>query len=117
MDVRKDRSLDLLAGTGNVAQFVSFAPDDNGGMRQQYSRIAGFEPNHAFSEPKDALRELLARSSDRMINLRSYMPSSPRSQEFVYGLRTPEEAWDVARRLIAKGLFIIANETIDIADG
>lgn len=117
MHVRKDRSLDLLANSGNVAQFVSFAPDESGIMRQQYARLAGFQPNHVFSDPKEALCELLSRSSDRMINLRSYVPSSPRSQEFVYGLRTLEEAWDGVQRLIAKGLFIIANETIDIADG
>jgi len=117
MDVRKDQSLDLLAHSGNVAQFVSFVPDAHGRMRQQYSRLAGFQPNYLFDSPIDALRELLASSKDRMINLRSYVPSSPRSQEFVYGLRTLEEAWDVACRLIGKGLFIIANETIDITDG
>lgn len=117
MDVRKDRSLDLLARSGNVAQFVSFAPGADGELAQHYSRIAGFEPNHSFETPQLALYELLARSSDGAINLRSYLPSSPRSQEFVYGLRSLSDAMEGLRRLIAKGLFVIANETIDVNDG
>ncbi len=117
MDVRKDQSLDVLARTGNVAQFVSFAPDVDGVLRQQYSRVSGFAPNHDFGSLSIALQTLLHHSVDRTINLRSYAPDSPRSREFVYGLAHLDDALAAARRLANEGLFVIANETVDIMDG
>ncbi|WP_395449656.1 hypothetical protein ACHMW7_07470 [Aminobacter sp. UC22_36] len=117
MNVRKDQSLDTLARTGNVAQFVSFAPHADGRLRQQYSRITGFAPNHDFGSLPAALNVLLSNSVDGTINLRSYSPDSPRSREFVYGLGRLEDAIASANRLAGEGLFIIANETVDINDG
>jgi hypothetical protein len=117
LDLRKDRSLDGLARTGNVAQFISFAPDANGVLQQPYSRASGFEPNHLFPNLEDALTALLRRSADGTINLRSYSPDSPRSREFLYALKTVEEAIAGAQRLAGDGLSIIANETVDIHDG
>lgn len=117
MDLRKDRSLDALARTGNVAQFVSFAPDANGDLQQHYSRVSGFQPNHKFGSLEEALATLLRQSVDGTINLRSYAPNSPRSQEFLYGLRALEEAVAGTKRLASQGLSVIANETVDIHDG
>ncbi|WP_353642494.1 hypothetical protein [Mesorhizobium sp. WSM2239] len=117
MELRKDRSLDTLARSGNVAQFVSFMPAAAGKLKQQYSRVTGFEPNYEFADLEEALGALLSRSSDLSVNIRSYAPDSPRSHEFVYGLRSLDEAVAAAHRLAAQGLFIIANETIDINDG
>jgi hypothetical protein len=117
MNVRKDQSLDELARTGNVAQFVSFAPDAAGLLCQQFSRVIGYAPNHDFSSLDAALQMLLRNSVDGTINLRSYAPDNPRSREFVYGLATLEEAILAAKRLAREGLFVIANETVDIQDG
>lgn len=117
MNLRKDRSLDALADSGNVAQFVSFMPDPAAGLLQQYSRVAGYAPNHNFGGLDQALSALLANSAERSINLRSYTPDSPRSREFVYGISSVVEATGHARRLAAEGLFVIANETVDIHDG
>ena len=51
------------------------------------------------------------------MNVRSYLPDSPRSQEFVYGLTTVDDAVSALSRLASDGLFVIANETVDVADG
>lgn len=115
--LRKDQSLDTLAQAGNVAQFISFMPSAEEALIQQYSRVSGFLPNHDFGSLNDALEALLAKSAERSINLRSYAPDSPRSHEFIYGLRSLAEAVAGARRLAKQGLFVIANETVDVHDG
>src|ERR1700731_2656919 len=104
MSFRKDRSLDELARIGNVAQFVSFAP---GGKwaDQQFSRVAGFEPNHVFPTNHEAVASLLAASPDGTINIRSFTPDSPRSRDFHYGISDVNEAHILAERLSSDGLF------------
>ncbi|HEX4041653.1 MAG TPA: hypothetical protein VHY10_08130 [Xanthobacteraceae bacterium] len=116
MSFRKDRSLDELARVGNVAQFVSFAPEV-GRAVQQFSRIAGFDPNHAFPTNREAIASLLAASADGTVNLRSFTPGSPRSRDFHYGIANIDEAQAIADKLSSDGLYVIANETVDIADG
>jgi len=115
MAFRKDRSLDELAMVGNVAQFVSFAP---GGVPvQQFSRVAGYAPNHLFASSREAIAELLLSSPDGTINLRSFTPESPRSRDFHYGIAKADDACAIAERLSSDGLFVIANETVDVFDG
>jgi hypothetical protein len=116
MSFRKDRSLDELARIGNVAQFVSFAPEA-GSAAQQFSRVAGHEPNVRFPTNRDALIALLAASSERSINLRSFTPESPQSREFHYGLKSSDDAVTLLDRLLSEGMFVIANETVDVNDG
>jgi hypothetical protein len=116
MSFRKDRSLDELARVGNVAQFVSFAPD-GGRAVQQYSRVAGFEPNHVFATNYEAVASLLAASPDGTINIRSFTPDSPRSRDFHYGIADADGARMLADRLSSDSLFVIANETVDVSDG
>jgi hypothetical protein len=114
--IRKDRSLDRLAETGNVAQFVSFSPVD-GRAHQEFSRIAGHQPNDPFLSERMALEALLRLSSDGSINLRSFSPDDPRSREFIYGIESVDDAESALGRLLAGGLFVIANETVDVSDG
>lgn len=116
MSFRKDRSLDELARVGNVAQFVSFAPDGSQ-VVQEYSRVAGFEPNYVFVTPYEAIASLLAASPDGTINIRSFTPDSPRSRDFHYGIANADEARMLTERLSSDGLFVIANETVDVFDG
>lgn len=116
MALHKDEILNSLAATANIAQFVAFRPAGDH-LKQSYCRIAGFEENHRFESPKEAIAALLGRSSDRKVNVRSYEPNNPRSREFVYGLQTVEEALAVLDRLAAENLHLIVNETIDIHDG
>jgi hypothetical protein len=117
MRFRKDQSLDELARVGNVAQFVSFAPSAKGLLEQQFSRVAGFAPNHVFSTNREAIASLLSASPEGTINLRSFTPDSPRSRDFRYGIADIDEAHAIADRLSFGGLFVIANETVDVADG
>jgi hypothetical protein len=117
LNFRKDESLDTLARVGNVAQFISFMPTTSGELSQQYSRVADYAPNHLFAGAEEALSALLTASVEGSINLRSYTPNSPRSKEFVYGIRSVKEALSGLLRLTSEGLFVIANETVDIADG
>jgi hypothetical protein len=116
MSFRKDCSLDALARVGNVAQFVSFAPG-LGQSSQQFSRVAGFEPNHIFATNYEAMASLLASSPDATINLRSFTPDNPRSRDFHYAIARPDDAHSIAERLLSDGLFVIANETVDVSDG
>lgn len=119
MDHRKDAILDELAKSGNVAQFVSFSPSTGGldRLTQNYSRVAGHAPNHMFASPIEALEALLASSVDGTINLRSFAPDSPRSRAFHYGIASAAEALNLAEQLVDEDLFVIANETVDVADG
>jgi hypothetical protein len=117
MALHKDEVLNSLAATANVAQFVSFRPSSKGAMSQSYCRVAGYPENHRFVDVKEAVAALLAASSDKMVNVRSYEPSSPRSREFVYGLETVESVLEIISRLSTENLHLIVNETIDIHDG
>jgi hypothetical protein len=109
----KDAVLDKVSEVANVAQFVSFSPD----VRQRYARIHDHEPNHAFESVERAVETLLALSPDSSVNVRSFTPENPKSREFIYGLRTVEEAAAGVRRLAADGLYTIVNETVNVADG
>jgi hypothetical protein len=116
MTLHKDETLDRLANTGNVAQFVSFRPQ-YGGLTQTFCRIVGYQPNFKFASTEEAIEALLASSSDQSVNIRSYVPDSPRSKEFVYGLKSVEEVIIALQRLADSQLHLIVNETIDVKDG
>jgi hypothetical protein len=116
MSFRKDRSLDELGRVGNVAQFVSFTPE-GGRAVQQFTRVAGFEANHVFPTNREAIASLLLTSPDGTINVRSFTPDSPRSRDFHYGIADADEALAITDKLASDGLFVIANETVDISDG
>jgi hypothetical protein len=109
----KDEILDRLAGHANVAQFVSFGPD----LRQRYARVQGFEPNHVFASPADAIAQLLERAPDGAVNVRSYQPDQPKSREFLYGRSDVATVRGDVERLAGDGLYTIINETIDVHDG
>lgn len=112
----KDEILNRLAEKGNVAQFVSFRPSGSK-LRPGFSRIRGFTPNHPFVTAEDAVDQLLRNSAIRSVNVRSYEPESPRSKEFVYGLKNRDEVIATLHRLALSDLHLIVNETIDVADG
>jgi hypothetical protein len=115
--LRKDESLNRLADLINVAQFVSFSPSKAGALVEEFSRVLGRAPNERFGNPRHAIGTLLERSPEGSVNLRSYSPDSPQSREFIYGLRSLEDAVSAAARLAAEGLHVIVNETVDVADG
>lgn len=116
MYLRKDRSLDDLAQVGNVAQFVSYSPGGNRPI-QEFGRVAGFQPNHIFGSVAEGLESLLRESPEGTINIRSFTPDNPRSRDFHYGVDNLTTAEDLVSNLTAQGLFVIANETVDVSDG
>jgi hypothetical protein len=109
----KDQILDALRRRCNVVQFVSYDPS----LQQRYSLIRGVEPNHEFTSVAEGVDQLLRRSPEASINVRSYHPASPQGREFVYGLRSVDATLLVLRRLADQGLHTIINETVDINDG
>jgi hypothetical protein len=112
---RKDESLDRLARLINVAQFVSFSPLPE--LRQQYSRVLGFPPNHSFENLRVAVSALMNGSPEGSLNVRSFLPEDPRSKEFVYGLKSVSEVESAVERIAGQGLYVIVNETVDVNDG
>jgi hypothetical protein len=112
---RKDESLNRLADLINVAQFVSFAPGKE--PRQQFSRVLDREANHHFGTIKTAVAELLSRSPERSVNIRSFAPDDAQSHEFIYGVTAVESAVMAVRRIAESGLYVIVNETVDVRDG
>lgn len=109
----KDAILNDLADRANVAQFVSFNPSGN----QRFARVRGRLPNGLFRSVEDAISTLLIQSPEGRINIRSFHPSRPQGNEFLYGLIAVEAAISAIKRLTAQGLFVIANETVDVNDG
>jgi hypothetical protein len=109
----KDAVLAALAERANIAQFVSFSPN----LEQRHSRVHGFAPDHAFPGLSEAASELLVRTAELSVNVRSFQPQSPKSREFVYGLTSVADIVANVSRLAGQGLYTILNETIDIHDG
>jgi hypothetical protein len=116
MSLFKDETLDELAATQNVAQFVSFRPFPEG-LRQTFCRVSGLNPNHLFGTVEEAVRTLLRSSAEGAVNIRSYEPASPRSKEFIYRLTSVDEVVAALHRLANSELHLIVNETIDVTDG
>jgi hypothetical protein len=110
----KDDGLERLAEVANVAQFASFTPGDQPTLR--HARIFG-DPAADELALDDAVRLLLDRSVEQSVNVRSYQPDQPKSNDFIYGLGNVDDAVAAIRRLAAAGLYTIVNETIDINDG
>ena len=116
MTLRKDKSLDELARVGNVAQFVSYSPG-RAEPHQEFSRVAGFDANHQFQDLSEGLRALLDQCPEGTLNLRSFTPDNPRSRDFHYGLADLAQIEALVRKMSGEGLYVIANETVDVADG
>jgi hypothetical protein len=114
--LRKDESLEFMAARGmNVAQFVSFTPE-RGRPHLAFVRLCDWNANNKASI-RSILEALLERSSDRSVNVRSYEPHDSKSREFIYGIKSVDQAVEAVNRLSGEGLHTIVNETIDVRDG
>lgn len=112
----KDEVLDRLAHTANVAQFVSFAPGPT--LVQRLARVRGFNPNHRFVSVEEAVRVMLGRSPEGLVNIRSFDPARPEGNPFHRRLETADAVLAGLRELgVERGLYTIVNETIDESDG
>ena len=110
---RKDRRLDELASAGhNVAQFAAYTPTGE----STYNRILGESSNKAF-DIEVAAELLLARADSRLVNVRSFDPSDPKSKPFDFGLATVDAIAASARARMQEGLHFILNENVPTDDG
>jgi hypothetical protein len=109
----KDAILNDLADRANVAQFISYDPQ----CQQRFARIRGSVPNQIFGGVEEGVAKLLLQAPERSINVRSFHPEQPQGNEFLYGVANLSEAMGAINRLTTQGLFVIANETVDVNDG
>jgi hypothetical protein len=113
MSQLKDDVLAALSRSGNVAQFVSFSPS----LAIRHCVMAAAPSDESLIGVRGALEQLLNASADGSINIRSFQPHNSKSSEFIYGVRTVDDAERAILRLAHGDYFTIANETIDINDG
>jgi hypothetical protein len=111
--IYKDEVISTVANVANVAQFVSFGPDEPG--LQRYSLITGSPANRKFDSIEDAVAALLL--SANSVNIRSFRATNSRGCPFYYGLRAIEEVRNRTVELIEQDYYVIVNETIDVHDG
>ena len=112
----KDEGLNALAEIGNVAQFVSFAPEKS--PQQRFSRVRGCKANHRFASLREAIEVLLVAAPERRINLRTFRPGRPEGNPFIRELSDVDEIISRILNLACEqGFYVIANEAIDIHDG
>ncbi|OPY07724.1 MAG: hypothetical protein A4E66_01993 [Syntrophus sp. PtaB.Bin001] len=111
----KDEVLNNLANDTNIAQFISFSPGQD--FKLRFARIIGINPDKTFSSKREAIVELLSRTEDHLVNIRTFEPNRPKGGEFFYGKNDPDEILSLLSLQASKGLYTIINETIDINDG
>ena len=109
----KDKILDGLADSANVAQFVSYGPDG----AQRFSRVYGHEANKKFDSMREGIAAILNASPEHSVNVRSFLPDSPQGNAFHYGITSADTAVEIASKLSAEGFYTIVNETVDVNDG
>lgn len=112
----KDEILNhIVEQGGNIAQFASFAPDGT----QRFARIRGVNATERFASVKDAALAM-TRAGVRYMNIRSFSPGKHEGNPFFLGregFETPDKIAAKAHELMARGLYVIINEEIDINDG
>jgi hypothetical protein len=114
-DLAKDAGLRELGDVANVAQFVSFAPGAD--PRQRFALLQRYEPDHQFDTLEEAVSAVFHSAPERSVNVRSFGPDQMKSNDFLYGLTTVDQATGAVRQMASNGLFTIVNETVDVGDG
>jgi len=110
----KDESLDELASTANVAQFVSYRPGDN--PTQRFCHINGIPSNFSFSSIEEAINNLLLSSPEGTVNIMTFKPDDPSNHPFLMGANNVKSISRKINSLATQGLYTIVNETINISD-
>jgi len=108
----KDEMLKQIAeDSGNVAQFVSFAPDGT----QRFYCIRGTNPTKRFKSIEEAVNVILQVGSP-FVNIRSFLPEKQDGNPFLMGrngFETPTKVAQKVKELFEKGYYVIINEEID----
>ena len=109
----KDEILNALAEKGNVAQFISYNPN----LKQRFIRLHNDVTIMLNWSIPDAISVLIAHSSEKRVNVRSFNPKEPKGHPFVYGLSNVDDVIEVLNKNSNAGLYSIVNETISVDDG
>lgn len=106
----KDEILQDVSTYGNVAQFISFDPFLN--LRFQHTA-----DNISSEDLSDLITSILEQSSEKRVNVRSFLPDQPKGNPFDYGKQNADEVIAILKQRAEQGLYTIINETIDTHDG
>jgi hypothetical protein len=109
----KDTTLAALSEHFNVASFVSFT-DGTPHLRHHVSPGAKLSRG---STVEQAIAHLFAATGAVSLNVRTFIPSSPKGNPFYYGLDSPELVAARVREAASDGFHTIVNETVDVHDG
>ncbi|GAB3332755.1 hypothetical protein GCM10027299_39610 [Larkinella ripae] len=109
----KDEILNQLAERANIAQFVSYAPTGE----QRFLRINGVDPNTQMLSQVAAISQLIEKSAEHRVNVRSFLPDQPKGHPFAYGLSNVKDVLSTIEINANENRFSIVNETIDTSDG
>ncbi len=114
MKLLKDEVLNGLAERGaNVAQFVSFGPDE----KQRFCRVRNVPVGQQFPTVFQALECLLQNAEAASINIRTFLVDKPDGNPFEYGLKSASDAEAKVVKFLREGFHVIVNETIHVNDG
>ena len=103
-DIVKKRS-------GNIARFVSFAPDGKVGQ----SFIAQGHPSKPKNEAEAAEQLMLAGATS--VNIRSFFKDKPDGNPFEIGLSDPRKVREIAAGFREQGMHVIINENLSLGNG
>lgn len=117
-ELLKDEKLFEIVSSnrGNVAQFISVAPDDCAQVKLAVIDSCGHQ---TFKSVEDALLLLLDSSRSKKVNIRSFTRESPKGHSLHYGKGRSdiEEILNIIKENALKGKYSIINENIDVSDG
>lgn len=109
----KDSSLADLAASNNVASFVSVTPRIPV-LRYRFIRGRNVPRGVGLH---DAVRLLLAGSSSKSVNIRTFKPGSAKGNPFKYGLSHVDDVLRAVHAYAESGFYCIVNETVAVDDG
>jgi len=112
--MKKDEVLNNLSERGNVAQFISFVPGEDG-YEQTFCRIRGVEPNHLFLSVEEGVERLLKKVST--VNIRRFTPDDPKGTPLIFDLSSVSEVMRCLGEAFENKYHVIVNEGISVRDG
>lgn len=112
----KDEALNRIAEQGgNIAQFVSFAPNGT----QRFARIRGVSHSQRFTNVEEAVSTIL-QTGPTHVSIRSFLPERPDGNPHFMGSKgfeTPMKVSAKVQELMAQGFYIMITEEVDVYDG
>jgi len=116
MDMTKDEKLKYIVENnwGNIAQFVSFSPDDINNPHHSY-----IKNNTQHLTAKESIIKLINSAYSKKVNVRSFslLKMKGNALHFNKGIEDIEEILEIIKDNARNNKYSIVNENIDINDG